>query len=864
MQDEMDLHLEQAVERLVARGMTADAAREAARREFGNVAHLQQQVREVRAGQWIDSTSADVRFGLRHLARTPFSTATMVVLLALAIGFDSAMFTVLYSMTHMPPAAVTRDPSLVRIRGIDRSVRAGTNPGREISYLEYRAYAEQAHLFSAVTAWSGSVVLIDVGQRMPNLQSGTATYVSDNYFRVLDVRLPLGVMPAAPPAEPSPPQLVAVISHALWERYFDRAADVIGKTVKVGEQAVTISGVAPPRFSGTAMGGSQLRLWLPLSARSVMHPGASATAFTSYDSTFLGVAARLRPGVSLEQALPTVQGIAARTTTERARSLSADLAPLLATNHAPPTQRDAPVDGRWIMFAMLAILLLIPCTNVSALLVGQAIARRREIVVRLAMGAARGRIVRQLLTESVLLAVAAGALGLWIIWIALEVFGSRIPDLQIALHWPVLGFTFGFAIVVGILFGLSPSLHATRVGVAEVLKDSGGAVLSPRSRLQAGLVVAQVAFTQPLLIMLGTLIIELTSDVERVPAPAFNDRILEIRFADGMRADEQRDAAIRGLAERFASVPGVVAAVPQQSFDADMAVSVHPSDRIPGRGYPERFSVRMHAASRGYFEVFEIPIVRGRTFGEARTEDPGAVIIGGDLARQLWGSADPIGRRLVNAGDRGPASGLVVVGVVDESRAGLAGDDRRIFVSDRGSAGHVLVRTHGHADAMASVLRSIADVEAPGLRMTSARSLAAIAAGERATLRRAKTAAITTGVIALVIAAIGLYAVVAFAVGQRTREVGIRSALGAKPQQVVRMFLVRGMRLSVIGLVIGLGLTFVAMRVSTAARGEPLPDGALLLGVAVALVVVGVAALATWIPARRAAAIDPLGALRAD
>ena len=868
MQEEMALHLRQSAERLMARGMTPEAAREAARREFGNVAFLQEEARDARGARWVESALGDLRFGARHLARTPFSSATIVVLLALAIGFDAAMFTVLYSMSSMPPAAVTRDASLVRIRGIDHAVRQGLSPGREISYPEYRAYADQSHLFSAVTAWSGTEVLIDVGQETPNLQSGAATYVAGNYFRVLGVNLALGAFPDAPAVEPSPPQLVAVISHALWERYFESSREAIGKTVKVGDHVITIVGVTPPRFSGTAMGGSQLRLWLPLSARSVVL-GGSPAAFASDDSTFLGLAARLRPGVSPEEALPTVQAIAARAPSAggvSATRYSADLAPLLATNHAPPSAGEPEGSGRHALFGVFVIVLLIPCTNVSALLVGLAAARRREIVVRLAMGVARGRIVRQLLTESVLLALGAAALGLWAVWVLLQIFGSRIPDLQVALHWPVLAFTFGFAIVVGIIFGLSPSLHATRVGVAEVLKDSGGAVLSPRSRLQAGMVVAQIAFTQPLLLMLGTLVMELASDVERRPPRAFNDRVLELRFAADASVtarSAQLEEMFRRLAERFAVTPGVIGAVPQDSFTRELMVTVHPSDRVIGSGYQDRFRVRAHPASPGYFELFEIPLMRGRAF-DAANQDAGGVVIGAALARRLWGSADPIGRRLVNVGPGDSPSELAVVGVVDDAAAGIFAHDDRVFVRDVSSTRDILVRTQGPAHAMAPVLRSIADVEAPRLRLTSARTLAAVEANARASFARARTAAIVMGLIAIGTGAVGLYAVVAFAVGQRTREIGIRSALGADHRQVIRLFLFRGVRISVLGMVIGLGLSLVVLRISTLARGQDLPDGTALLGALIVVLVTGVALFATWIPARRAAAVDPLSALRAE
>ncbi len=343
------------------------------------------------------------------------------------------------------------------------------------------------------------------------------------------------------------------------------------------------------------------------------------------------------------------------------------------------------------------------------------------------------------------------------------------------------------------------------------------------------------------------------------------DRVLDVRFNTNSRyvaLDQKREDTLGRLQERLATLPGVAAIVPQENDDDFFQVAVHPSDAVSGIEASGRLLVRSHAAPPGYFSIMEIPIVRGRDFEAADRSDGRAVVIGAALARRLWGSTDPIGRRLVSAGPNRRNLGQVeVVGVVDER----PGDgEPRIFVPSLRITGHFLIRTHGPADPVIPVVRSIASAEAPDLPLVSARTLAGIEAGERNSTMRLITAAGGSGAVALFLAAIGLYSVVAFAVGQRIREIGIRTALGAGKRQVIGLFLFRGLRLSVAGLAIGLTLSLIAVRLMAAAQGEDPPAGILWVTTLVAVVVIGVALLATWIPARRAARIDPLHALRVD
>ena len=819
---------------------------------------------------------ADLRFGLRHIARKPFSAATMIVVLALGIGFSSAIFLLIHSFVNSPVPGLAREESVVRIRGIDRSRGPERTIGREFSYQEYREYAAQRDLFAAVSAWTSADVVLDVGATEERLHSGAATYVTGNYFQVLGVRPVLGAGLAADAADDAgTPQLVAVISHAVWDRHFDRARDVVGRTLKVNGVRVTIAGVAPRRFAGARTGGSHVRVWLPLNARPIVQPDA-AFDLARDDSAIFGIAARLQPGVQIDRTIPAVQAIAARLSQEASRparpeARTTDVVTLLAGNYFPPSGETPDVMGRVAALMIPMIILLITCTNVSALQAGLAIARRREISVRLSLGASRARIVRQLVTETVLLALAGGALGLFVIWILWRTFDASIPDLELVLDWPAFAFAFGMSIVTGVAFGLSPALHGTRLALSEVMKDTAGALVAARSRLQSGLVVAQIAFTQPALLVMGALILGLMADLQAVPASGFADRILEVRFNTNPRygaLDEKREATLRRLQARFVALPGVAAVGPQEDNDDYFEVALHPADRVAGAAAADTLRVRAHAAPAGYFSLMGFPVVRGRDFNEADRRDDSAVVIGEGLARELWGGLDPIGRRFLGAGpNRRNVSMFVVVGVVNDPAEGTgAGNDeaRRIFVPGMRITSHLLIRAHGPAEPVMRIVRSVAMSEAPELPIVSARTLAAIQAGERRSIVTGITAAGGSGGVALLLSAIGLYAVVAVAVGQRIREIGIRTALGAGRRQVVGLFLFRGLRLCVAGLVAGLMLSLVAMRVMAAELGEDRPAGTLWLAALVAVVVIGVAVVATWIPARRAAGIDPLRALRVD
>ena len=871
MNEEMSTHLQRSTEQFRTSGLSPEEARAAAYRTFGNIAAIKEDARDARGGRGIETVAADVRYGVRCLSRTPFTSLTMIVVYALGIGFNATLFLFISSLVNSPLPGVPHDDSLVRIRGIER--RTGVNIGREFSYAEYRDYAAQSALFTDVAAWTSSDVVLGVpgGEESPRevLFSGAATYVTSNYFTVLGIRPGRGAgLPATFPDAGGDAPLVAVISYVVWERCFGLAPDVVGRPLKVNDTAVTVVGVAPRRFSGARTGGSQMRVWLPLNTRVIVQ--RVPTDLTGYDSAFLGLAARLRPGIEKDQALPAVEAIGARSMQliQTAGTRSTDVVAMLAGNYFPPSGETPSGIQRASSLLIPILILLVTCTNVSALLAGLAIARRHEIAVRLTLGAARRRIVRQLVTESVLLAITAGGLALAVIGILLRLVESTIAEMYVVLDWRVVLFTLVIALVAGIIFGLSPALHGTRVSLSDILKDAAGGIAGSRSRLQSGLVVVHIALTQPLLLGMAAVILDMREDLKNVPSTVYADRVIDVRFNTNPRygaIDQAREDTLRRLRDRFAALPGVVGIVAQENADESFDAAVHRADRVGVQG-DRRLFIRAQAAPPGYFSLMGVPIVRGRDFDVARREDSAAIVIGAGAAARLWPGADPIGRRLVSLAPTRRGSTFTVVGVVDETAAGHGddGDEIRVVVPDVRVTGHFLIRMQAPAQAMLPSIRSTAVTEAPDLPVVSARTLASIESEQRTSLTRALAGIAGTGALALFLSGIGLYAVVAFAVRQRAREIGIRAALGANRQQVVRLFLMRGLRLSIAGMVTGLMLSLVVVRLMAAIKGEDPPSGLVGSAVAIAAIAIAVTVLATWVPSRRAATIDPLLALRAE
>jgi predicted permease len=885
MQEEMAGHLERSTERLMARGLPADEARREARREFGNVTYLQEEARYARGTVWLDALNADLRFALRHFARKPVTTATMMVVLAVGMSISALLFSYVYAYATEPPPGIARADDLVRIRG-SLDVGVAERGARSFSDEELAEYGKLTSHFSAVAGWADAMVALDAGD--DSGRSGLdarATFVTDGFFRVLGVKPVLGSsLPAGETADPA----VAVIGYTAWDQLFGRSSRAIGSTVEVNGVPVTIVGVAPERFIG--MGPlARLTLWMPLSARPLVTPGAKG----GYRAV-----ARLAPGVRAGEASAAAQVIARRIAAAGpgpVRDLgtgreievpesSTEVVPLRSASGDPMFERDVRLMSIMVGFLGLLVL-LVACTNVSALLTGLATARRQEIAIRLSLGAGRRRLIRQLLTESALLASVAGAAALAIVWLVTRTVIRLIPQfpLQMGINWPVTLFTFGVALSVGVLFGLSPALHATRIAVASALRDSSASIAAARTRLQRGLVVAQIAFTQPLIVLLAAALLLILGNYEAQTRTALADRLVRVSVRPVLPPPGSSPAAVEGrlrlrqtmdgLVEKLRATPGIDAAVLDWSrfTPALGAYFVHPGDRVPGAAQ-NAVQLSGETAAGDYFAATSVPLVRGRRFGPADVTPAGPrpsevpVIVGADLARRLWAGADPVGRRLQAASDTASgARSLVVVGVIDDPRPEVrqAGEGFRVYLPPDTSqlSTALVVRTAGAAEPLLPAIRSIVQEGAPGTG-PMVRTLADIEEEGRRSFRMFTFGISAAGLMALLLSAIGLYGVVAFSVTQRRGEIAVRIAVGARAPQIVKKFIGDGLRLSAIGLLIGLPVSLLGLRALLAAddsfRYVPLPSVTAIAALGVLIV----ASAAAWIPARRAASVDPAITLR--
>ncbi|HEY6826264.1 MAG TPA: ABC transporter permease [Gemmatimonadaceae bacterium] len=874
MREEMELHLARAADRHAARGLSPAAARDAARREFGNVAVLQEQGRDARAARWIESVLADLRFALRQIARRPLASATIVGVLALGIGVHAGIISFYQAVRLRPPAGVHPDPALVRLRGKERPPESERWLPREFSYPEYLELAARTDLFSATSAWTTNVVALDFGDP-ERATSAQMHFVTDKYFVTAGVRMAVGralTMPAR--AEGDDGEMVAVISDAMWRALFGATRDVVGRTLKVNDALVRIVGVAPPRFNGLTVSGSERTMWMPLASRATVLR-TTRRALVDRDSALLSAAALVAPGVSIERATVAAQLVSEQAVRRMTRDLdrrirTTDVVPLRGITELPEDPQAVLVP---IAFGILGVLvLLVACTNVSALVVGAGIARSQEIAVRLSLGAARARLIRQLLTESCVLAVAGGVAGLALYRAFAFIAANSVVGIEIAPDLATAALTLVIALATGILFGLSPALHATKAGLAEVLKTGGSAGgASARTRLQSSFVVAQIAVTQPLLIGVAVMLALIVRQNERGVEQSVTSRVVEIGFDVRKIAPETR-ARLHAAMRDLETLPGIERVVSDANGRELLDFTVQADSRA-GLLRETPIQIHLEEASAGYFTLLGVPIVRGRDLVAAdTTARDRAVLLSTDVAHELWGNADPIGRRFAQSDHGKPLErAAVVVGVYDASRGTTRGPGRRVFAIDNSGWRDFsyLARTVGPARPLIRPMRERLRKTLPDLPVESMETLQDAFAEEERTMMQVGAGIGTAGALVLLLASIGLYGVIALAVAQRRREIGIRIALGAKPVEVVALLFRQGLRLSAVGLVIGLpfsvlGLFAIGRVMVITGDNGALPVNPVAIGGMIALVVVTVAAIATWLPARRAAVVDPMIALRTE
>ena len=810
----------------------------------------------------MNSLLKDLRYGLRMLAKNPGSTLVAVLALALGIGANTAIFSVVNAVLLRPLRY--KDPShLVVIwetklsKGIFQE---------SVSPPDYRDWMEQQRVFDQVAALRAQPAVLTGGQLPERVETAL---VSPSAFELLGVKAALGRTFFADEDQPGRNR-VAVLSYGLWQRRFGGDAGILSKTVIVDGNSFTIVGVTPRDFR---LLDTPSELWMPytLDAKELSQRGFHT----------LRVIGHLKSGVSQEQASAEMRSIAGRIEQQYADTNSGWSTKIVGL-------RDQLVGDigptLWTLLGAVVFVLLIACANVANLLLARAGSREKEIALRTALGANPSRLVRQLLTESVLLGLAGGLVGLalaaWSVSI-LEQFGpSNLPRLEeVTIDWRVLAFTLSMSVLTGIVFGLAPALSSVRSDLNSILKTSGRGTTGSRSRARwrNALVVSEIASCVVLLAGAGLLIRSFTR-LESVNPGFRADHVLTMQIAlPETRYSGQKIALFyQQLVERLHALAGVQYAgiarnLPLSGSDASLNFVI---ENHPVESSAEQSRAKYRAASADYFAALGIPLVRGRYFDRTDGEKtPGVVIINNTMARRFWPGEDPVGRRM-KAGFDG-SQWCTIVGIVGdvkhtgldvETNAEMYYHYRQIppelmgFVEGTMT---LVLRTQAEPNSMVAAVRGEVQKLDADLAVFNVKSMQDLVGGSLAQPRfRTLLLGVFAGV-ALILAATGLYGVIAQAVTQRTNELGVRMALGAQKSDVLKLVVGEGTQLAALGIGIGLVVAFPLMRIiSRLLFGVNASDPVTF--VATALLILLVTVVASYLPALRAIKVDPVVALRCE
>jgi predicted permease len=872
MREEIEAHVALGVDELVQRGVSPNDAERTVRARFGNldaqlpilVASAQRRTRQTGRRELLGNFSRDIAFGFRQLRRAPALTAGVVLCLAFGIGASATVFSWMEGLVLRPLPAVRDVDHLITIRPEVRN-------GFGVSLAEFDEWRAQGKSVGGMTAASLSLFSLHTGtgaeERARPLYG---MFVSASYFDVLGVKRGLGRFfitgEDAPGSTP-----VAVISHTLWRDAFSAVPDILGRTVRVNGQPVRVVGVAPEHFGGN-LAAAHFDVWLPISSRPYFVP-SDAADWRRRDHRWLDVIARLKPGVSVTQAHAEFQAIGKWQASTYPESRGREVRAIpLDVGSAKQLQ---PLLASLVVITGLVILLI--CSNIANLLLARAAARYQELAVRLSLGATRARLVSQLMTESLLLALFGAALGT-----ILAVYGHRLLALLMPSSSVTLGAQAGidfrfllFVVAVTggsvLAFGLAPALVGTRLDLAETLKNGARGSSATRSRVRTTLVVAQFSFALSALVC-AALFLRRDRDV-RAMDRGFRDpeHVLLIQTemsTAGYRDPRAWQRTIDLATERVAQLAGVQSATVGTFVPLGFVGYFRHPVEVPGyrteSDVPDR--VLVNGVGPGYFDIMRIPVVEGRTF---RDDDipgrPDAAVVNEAFAGQFFKGQEPLGRSITLGG-----RAMTIVGVVKNGKYDYRAIDDPdapfvYYAWKQWPSNFVTmhVRTTGDPVALASAVReAILGVE-PGMTLLAPVTLAEYASVPFFPSRSALIVLTILGSAALVLASMGLFSVISYGVALRTREIGIRVALGATRQQIIALFVRASLSLVVRGMVIGV---LAAVLFSTALRSRlpRLPAGALPEFAIPALVLAFSALAAGLVPARRAASIDPARTLRTE
>jgi predicted permease len=807
----------------------------------------------------------DLRYAVRLLVKNPVFTGVVVLTLALGIGLNTAVFSVIDGLLLRPLPGTRAPDELVQLyRTYRGDQRFGSNSIPH--YLDIRD--RSGDTFSGVSLWNFESMNLATGGRN---ESVLGVMASANHFAVLGVNAALGrtFVPAEDTGRGAHP--VAVLSWATWKTAFGGDPAIVGKGIVLNGRSYSIIGVTPPEFRGM-IPLVVPALWVPLSQFDDLRPG-SRDSWTQRGNNSYNIIARLKPGVTLPQANEHMKALIAGLKTEHPQDYDDSGINLVLQSEAGihPSFRSAQVGLSSVVMAVVGMLLLIACVNVANLFLARSRDRAREMAIRISLGARRSRLVKQLLTESLLFAGASGLVGVllarWVIGIANRIQLPLNVNFSADLHLSplVVAFAFGVSLITGLLFGLAPALQATNPSLIPALKGEAPAGQT-RSRASKGLVVAQMALSIVLLVSAGLFLRDL-QNATTVDKGFVSENLLIANLAPGLQGytRARSEELYTRLREKLTSLPNVKAV----GYTAIVPLGLNESDsyvEIPGYtpAKNENMSLQNTRVTPGYFEAMGIPLKQGRAFN---AQDDSAsvrvIVVNEQMANKYWPGTSPVGRTVKYGG-----RDHTVIGVVPTGKYTRLGEPPTPFyylaLAQHWTEGmDIVIRTTSDPEAVAPALRAAVTAFDETLPVSDIRTMSKHLGIALMPARLAGAALGIFGLLGLVLASVGMYGVMAYTVSQRRREIGIRMAIGAAAGDVVGMIMKQGLTLVIVGAAIGVAGALGASRLLRGILyGASVVDPVTFVGVP--LLLTGVAALASWLPARRASGVDPLEALRRE
>jgi predicted permease len=805
----------------------------------------------------------DIRYGWRQLLKHPGFTLLAILSMALGIGANTAVFSLVDTVLLRP--LPVREPS--QLIAVDGQLRNGTDFTLQ-SYLNYKDYRDRNTVFSGLLAYRFVVASLShngVNERVWGYD------VSGNYFDVLGVKPALGRGFLREEDETPASHPVVILSHACWQKRFAGDPSIIGQTILLNTHAFTIVGVSPAGFVGTEVAFAP-EFWVPLMMAKQIEPGSTWLEMRESDNLF--VIGRLKTGVTVGQAKAQLDGITGQMAKEHPKENAGRSVLLMPPGLFIPDIRNSIFAVSGLLAVVGALVLLLACVNLANLLLARATERRREIGIRLAVGASRARLVRQLLTESVMLSVAGGAFGLLFAGWTNHVVGSiKLPTdialiFDLRIDWRVLAFTLALSILTGMVFSLIPALQSSKPELVPALKDEGAMTGFRRSRLRNALVIAQVALSLILLISAG-LIVRSLQAAQRM-RPGFNPQnAVALSFDLGLQGydDAKGRAFYQRVMERARALPGVrsIAATDVLPLSLDYSSNTIYIEGQPVRSKSDLPLAIPYSVSPGFFETMGMDL-RGRDFlPNENKKETRVALVNETFARRFLPGQEAIGKRYNHSGPDDPF--WEIIGVVPDGKYNTLGEEPKAVVYRPlryfDSQFTLAARTQGDPRTVLAALRRMVQELDPTLPIYDAKTLTEHMDIPLFPAKMAAGVLTSFGVLALLLAAVGIYGVMSYVVAGRTREIGLRMALGAQSADVLRLILRQGMLLAAIGTIIGLAIGFGGTRLlKTLLYGVSAVDP--MTFAAVTLLLGSVTLLACWLPAHRATRVDPMIALRSE